>query len=336
MTWYELYSFLPPLLPIFAISHEDRDVGFYGLRQDSDVNDDTLARFEYKVFTQSHDQILDTAVHPGQSAALRKALLDTVIDAKVATGTKLARLLQDRNVGSTWAVSILVDHSGSMVRPAGTDPEHRTNRYDLVVPRDSGAVSAAGAAITIACALEKCGAATEILGFTTREWRGGNSRQDWIRAGAVSQPGRLNDLLHIIYKKAHDDSVIACLQRLERLLDPALLKENIDGEAVSWARERLLDLPASKRVLIVISDGAPVDDSTILENGPNFLARHLNSVIKDIEQRPDFKIVAIGIGFDLSDTYAASVAIDGANPDLDHQLTQLADLIAEPSPLKAS
>ncbi|WP_287958443.1 hypothetical protein [Filomicrobium sp.] len=214
-----------------------------------------------------------------------------------------------------------------MNRKAGTGPEHKSNR-GFVVAADSGAVIAAGVAISVAVALENCGATVEILGFTTGEWCGGKSRQDWLKAGKPSRPGRLNDLLHIIYKRADETSVAACSQRLEWLLYPHILKENIDGEAIAWARARLLARPASDRLLIVVSDGAPVDDSTLHENGPRYLDHHLTHVIEELERHNDPRIVGIGIGYDVSRYISKSVTIKGDGSSLEQQLPTIANLIA--------
>lgn len=190
---------------------------------------------------------------------------------------------------------------------------------------------AAGGAIVIAIALEKCGARTEVLGVTTCKWRGGKSREDWIEAGKPARPGRLNDLLHLIYKRADEAPDTHWADLLEALLFPPYLKENIDGEAIAWARSRLLAQPAVNRLLIIISDGAPVDDSTLAENGPSYLERHLLHVIEDIECRGDLKIIGVGIGYDMSQYISRSIALGGKNPGLEDQVAAIADLIAEHS-----
>jgi cobaltochelatase CobT len=153
-----------------------------------------------------------------------------------------------------------------------------------------------------------------------------------LKAHRPSRPGRLNDLLHIIYKTANESPVAECSRRLQALLNPALLKENIDGEAIVWARSRLLSYPAADRLLIYISDGAPVDDSTIYENGPSYLTRHLLNVISDIEQRKDIRMLGIGIGYDISKHVPQSIVVGLDPPTFEPQLEKLATMIAGKSP----
>lgn len=286
-------------------------------------------RFGYHIYTDKHDHELKISDHPTKVAAKRSSLLDRVITTGTGVATELARHLQERGIGSDLCVCILTDHSGSLNRKVGTGPERGSPR-GLVVSADSGAAVAAGAVVTIATALEKCGASVEILGFTTREWRGGRSRRDWINSGLPPYPGRLNDLLHIIYKDAGEPSVANCTHRLEKLLDPSVLRENIDGEAIAWARSRLLSQPRRDHLLIFVSDGAPVDDSTLYENGPSYLSRHLRYVIEDIQRRRDLRIVGLGIGYDLTHVLPESMAISGTKPELAEQLNKFADLIAKP------
>ena len=156
--------------------------------------------------------------------------------------------------------------------------------------------------------LERVGIKTEILGFTTSKWKGGNTRQKWTNDGKISSPGRLNDLLHIIYKKA-DEPYRRAKNKIAFMLRDGLLKENIDGEALLWAKNRLLMRPEERRILMVISDGAPVDDSTLGVNDGNYLERHLRAVIADIQQHTPIELTAIGIGHDVTRYYKNAMTI---------------------------
>lgn len=287
---------------------------------------DEPERFGYRVYTDRCDQILEVANQPARAEAVRDALLDHIKDVAAGAVDQLAQYLRDRGIGSSSAVCILIDQSGSMIRKPGTGPDHHSRR-ELVVPDDCGAAVAAHIAIVIASALEKCGATIEILGFTTVQWRGGEARQDWINAGRPARPGRLNDLLHIIYKRVDESSVAACMHRLEMLLDPSVLKENIDGEAIAWARNRLLSLSGSDRLLILVSDGAPVDDSTLHENGPRYLERHLMYVIEDMRRRMDLRIVGIGIGYEVRRYIPESLMVGDVKLEFNKQVREIADLI---------
>ena len=148
----------------------------------------------------------------------------------------------------------------------------------------------------------------EILGFTTRAWKGGQSRERWLADGKPAMPGRLNDLRHIIYKAA-DSPWRRARRNLGLMMREGLLKENIDGEALIWAHNRLLARPEQRRILMVISDGAPVDDSTLSVNAGNYLERHLRSVIEQIETRSPVELIAIGIGHDVTRYYRRAVTI---------------------------
>lgn len=187
------------------------------------------------------------------------------------------------------AVSLLIDNSGSM--------------------RGRPIVIAALSAELLARTLERCGVKVEILGFTTKEWRGGESRKAWATAGKPLMPGRLNDLRHIIYKSA-EQSVGRTRRHLALMLKEGLLKENIDGEALLWAHQRLLARPEKRRILMVISDGAPVDDSTLSLNASDYLDRHLREVITAIESHSPVELLAIGIGHDVRRYYKHAIMLD--------------------------
>ena len=185
-------------------------------------------------------------------------------------------------------VSLLIDNSGSM--------------------RGRPITVAATCADILARTLERCHVKVEILGFTTRAWKGGQSREAWLKAGKPANPGRLNDLRHIIYKPA-DSPWRRARRNLGLMMREGLLKENIDGEALIWAHNRLLGRPEQRRILMVISDGAPVDDSTLSVNSGNYLEKHLRQVIADIEGRSPVELIAIGIGHDVTRYYRRAVTI---------------------------
>ena len=185
-------------------------------------------------------------------------------------------------------VTLLLDNSGSM--------------------RGRPIMVAAMCADILARTLERCAVKTEILGFTTRAWKGGQSREKWIADGKPPHPGRLNDLRHIIYKDA-DEPWRRARKSLGLMMREGLLKENIDGEALMWAHNRIIGHPEQRKILMVISDGAPVDDSTLSVNAGNYLERHLRRVIEEIEEKSDVELTAIGIGHDVTRYYRKAVTI---------------------------
>jgi cobaltochelatase CobT len=213
-------------------------------------------------------------------------------------------------------VTLLLDNSGSM--------------------RGRPITVAATCADILARTLERCGVKVEILGFTTRAWKGGQSREAWLAAGKPANPGRLNDLRHIIYKSA-DAPWRRARKNLGLMMREGLLKENIDGEALDWAHKRLLARSEQRRILMMISDGAPVDDSTLSVNPGNYLERHLRYVIEDIEQRSPVELIAIGIGHDVTRYYRRAVTIVDAEELGGAMTDKLAELFGEhaaPEPLR--
>jgi len=217
---------------------------------------------------------------------------------------------QDTNFRDT-VVTLLLDNSGSM--------------------RGRPITVAATCADILARTLERCGVKVEILGFTTRAWKGGQSRESWLQSGKPANPGRLNDLRHIIYKPA-DAPWRRARKNLGLMMREGLLKENIDGEALDWAHKRLLGRPEQRRILMVISDGAPVDDSTLSVNPGNYLERHLRHIIEDIETRSPVELIAIGIGHDVTRYYRRAVTIVDAE-ELGGVMTEkLAELFEENPP----
>jgi cobaltochelatase CobT len=211
-------------------------------------------------------------------------------------------------------VTLLLDNSGSM--------------------RGRPITVAATCADILARTLERCGVKVEILGFTTRAWKGGQSREAWLAANKPVNPGRLNDLRHIIYKAA-DAPWRRARKNLGLMMREGLLKENIDGEALDWAHRRLLARPESRKILMMISDGAPVDDSTLSVNPGNYLERHLRYIIEDIQSRSPVELIAIGIGHDVTRYYRRAVTIVDAEElggAMTEKLAELFDEHAEPAP----
>jgi cobaltochelatase CobT len=191
---------------------------------------------------------------------------------------------------------------------------------------------AAMSADILARTLERCAVKVEILGFTTRQWKGGQARERWVQDGKPKNPGRLNDLRHIVYKSA-DAPWRRARKNLGLMLREGLLKENIDGEALMWAFRRLAARPEHRRILMVISDGAPVDDSTLSVNPGNYLERHLRDVIRQIEGSRAVEVVAIGIGHDVTRYYRRAVTIVDAEELGGTMMKKLAELFDDDAAL---
>ncbi|CAN0300395.1 unnamed protein product [Discosporangium mesarthrocarpum] len=241
---------------------------------------------------------------------LEEGMLDTARLSRVVTspGHPLSYKMElDTNFRDT-VVTLLLDNSGSM--------------------RGRPITVAAMSADILARTLERCGVKVEILGFTTRAWKGGQSREKWLTAGKPGNPGRLNDLRHIVYKSA-DAPWRRVRKNLGLMLREGLLKENIDGEALLWAHDRLLGRPEQRRILMIVSDGAPVDDSTLSVNAGNYLERHLRRVIDWIETRSPVELLAIGIGHDVTRYYKRAVTIVDAEQLGGTVMDQLAELFEE-------
>jgi cobaltochelatase CobT len=227
-----------------------------------------------------------------------------IIDPLHALSFKAEKDMQFRDT----VVTLLLDNSGSM--------------------RGRPITVAATCADILARTLERCGVKVEILGFTTRAWKGGQSREHWLTAGKPANPGRLNDLRHIIYKSA-DAPWRRARKNLGLMMREGLLKENIDGEALDWAHKRLLARTEQRKILMMISDGAPVDDSTLSVNPGNYLERHLRWIIEEIETRSPVELIAIGIGHDVTRYYRRAVTIVDAE-ELGGAMTEkLAELFEE-------
>ncbi|MGW1422282.1 cobaltochelatase CobT-related protein [Bradyrhizobium manausense] len=242
-------------------------------------------------------------VDPGQLYDLEKQL------ATRRAGVKTAQAQDNSALGAAdTIVSLLIDHSGSM--------------------RGQRMLFAARAALVASDLLDGLGAKQEVLGFTTARWKGGRSREKWLSDRQPSYPGRLNDLLHIIYCSAGEKlSARHCATMLRR----DLVKENIDGEAVEWAASRLRRREERQKYLIVLSDGAPVDDSTLHANGDGYLSYHLSRVISEIEQAGDIRLAAIGIGHPVEQYYKQGITVS-APEELEDTLVQLINRLLHPSP----
>ncbi|MCS6987236.1 MAG: cobaltochelatase subunit CobT [Sphingomonadaceae bacterium] len=311
--------------------------------------------FDYRVFTHAHDEVVaaEDLCDPEELDRLRGYLDQQLVSLQGAV-TKLANRLQRRLLAQqnrAWEFDReegLLD-TARLTRVV-TSPEHPlsykverdTEFRDTVVSLlidNSGSMRgrpisiAAISADILARTLERCGVKTEILGFTTRAWKGGQSREDWLAAGRPPQPGRLNDLRHIVYKPA-DAPWRRARRNLGLMMREGLLKENIDGEALLWAHGRLIARPEDRRILMVISDGAPVDDSTLSANSGNYLERHLRQVIAWIEEKSPVELIAIGIGHDVTRYYRRAVTIMDAEQLGGAMIDQLAQLFEEPGPTR--
>ena len=238
------------------------------------------------------------------------------LDEGVLDTSKLTRIITDSNKALSFkeekqsdfkdtVISILIDCSGSM----------RGRSINL----------AAVCAEIIGTTLERCSVKTEVLGYTTKHWKGGDARKSWLQRGGFSYPGRLNDLRHIIFKSA-EDSWRKSRKSLGVILKDGLLKENIDGEALQWANKRLQKRFEDRKIMIVISDGAPVDDSSLSANNPHYLDNHLREVITDIYEKNQIELLAIGIGHDVTKYYNHAITISNADSlgeTLMNELTEL-------------
>ncbi|MCM8557843.1 cobaltochelatase subunit CobT [Sphingomicrobium sediminis] len=284
----------------------------------------------YRVFTDSHDEIIHAEeLCDADELDRLRAYLDNQMSGLAGVVTRLANRLQRRLMAQqqrSWAFDqeegmldaarlarVVVSPTHSLSYKIETDTEFKDTVVSLLID-NSGSMRGRPISIAAICAdimtrtLERCGVKTEILGFTTRAWKGGLSREDWRAAGCPANPGRLNDLRHIIYKKA-DEPYRHARRPLGLMMREGLLKENIDGEALIWAHQRLLARPEERRILMVISDGAPVDDSTGSANGGTYLERHLRQVIDWIETKSPVELAAIGIGHDVTRYYQKAVTI---------------------------
>lgn len=291
---------------------------------------DLSAAFDYKVFTEAFDEVVGAGELCDEEELTRlRAYLDAQLKGLQGIVTKLANRLQRRLMAQqnrSWAFDqeegmldaarlarVVISPGHSLSYKIERDVEFKDTVVTLLID-NSGSMRgrpisiAAISADVLARTLERCGVKTEILGFTTRAWKGGQSREAWLANGKPAHPGRLNDLRHIVYKKA-DEPWRHARRNLGLMMREGLLKENIDGEALLWAHARLLARPEDRRILMVISDGAPVDDSTLSVNSAGYLEAHLRKVIDWIERQSPVQLVAIGIGHDVTRYYKRAVTI---------------------------
>ena len=293
----------------------------------SEVNKD------YSIYTTNFDEVIEAKdlVTNDESLRLRNQL-DNLIMPHLSTIGKLANRLQRlllAKQNTSWNFNLeegILDNSrlhriiANPTYPLSFKQETENNFKDTVVTLlidNSGSMRGRSISLAAICAdiigstLERCQVKTEILGFTTKHWKGGDSKKLWIINGNRSNPGRLNDIRHIIYKSA-DNSWRRSRKYFGAMLREGLLKENVDGEALAWSHDRLLKRPEERKILIVISDGAPVDDSTLSSNREDFLDNHLREIIEKIEKDSPIELQAIGIGHDVTKYYRNALTINRA------------------------
>ena len=308
---------------------------------------DLTPNFDYKPWTTRFDEVVTAQdlCDPDELVRLRQYLDGQLVHLASAV-TKLANRLQRRLMAQqsrSWdfdqeeglldaarLARVIVAPGHSLSYKIERDTEFRDTAVTMLID-NSGSMRgrpisiAAISADIMARTLERCGVKTEILGFTTRAWKGGQARENWLAAGRPATPGRLNDLRHIIYKPA-DTPWRRARTSLGLMMREGLLKENIDGEALLWAHSRLIARPEDRKILMVISDGAPVDDSTLSVNSGSYLEKHLRQVIGWIESRSPVELCAIGIGHDVTRYYARAVTIMDAEQLGGTMVEQLAGL----------
>ncbi|MFC3724343.1 cobaltochelatase subunit CobT [Neoaquamicrobium sediminum] len=305
---------------------------------------------DYKIFTGAFDETVGAEELCDEEELERlRAFLDKQLANLQGVVGRLANRLQRRLMAQqnrSWDFDLeegVLDTARLMrvvidpMQPLSFKWERDTQFRDTVVTLvldNSGSMRGRPITVAATCAdilartLERCGVSVEILGFTTRAWKGGQSREKWLKEGKPANPGRLNDLRHIIYKSA-DAPWRRARRNLGLMMREGLLKENIDGEALLWAHQRLIARPEQRKILMMISDGAPVDDSTLSVNPGNYLERHLRAVIELIETRSPVELLAIGIGHDVTRYYRRAVTIVDAEELAGAMTEQLAALFGE-------
>ncbi|HWI86938.1 MAG TPA: cobaltochelatase subunit CobT [Sphingomonas sp.] len=341
-------------------TRESEEGEFEGDGQEGDTGDDGMQPvrpnrppadmpgfLDYKAYTARFDEIVTAGELCDEEELTRlRAYLDQQLLHLQGAVTKLANRLQRRLMAQqnrSWEFDqeeglldaarlarVVVSPAHSLSYKIERDTEFRDTVVTLLID-NSGSMRgrpisiAAISADIMARTLERCGVKVEILGFTTRAWKGGQAREAWLQAGRPAAPGRLNDLRHIVYKRA-DDPYRRARKNLGLMMREGLLKENIDGEALLWAHSRLIARQEERRILMVVSDGAPVDDSTLSVNSGSYLEKHLRQVIAWIENRSPVELVAIGIGHDVTRYYARAVTIMDAEQLGGTMVEQLAGL----------
>ena len=305
---------------------------------------------DYKVFTKEFDEIskAENLENLEEVSKLRKNLDQQLITFQDLI-TKLANKLQRQLLASqkrAWEFDleeglldtskltrVIMDPHSSLSFKKEKDYEFKDTVVTLLID-NSGSMRGRPITIAAICAdilsrtLERCAVKVEILGFTTKNWKGGQSRESWNKHSKPKNPGRLNDLRHIIYKSADTQWRIS-KNNLGLMLKEGLLKENIDGEAINWAFNRLQKRKEERKILMVISDGAPVDDSTLSVNYGDYLEKHLKKTVKFIENKSNIEILAIGIGHDVSRYYSKAIKITDVQELGDVMINQLSDLFSD-------
>ena len=314
--------------------------------------DDFNTKVDYHVFTEEFDEIV-TAQELCDAAELERlrAFLDKQLAHLQGAVGRLANRLQRRLMAQqnrSWdfdleegyldparLTRLIIDPMQALSFKMERDTQFRDTVVTLLID-NSGSMRGRPITVAATCAdilartLERCGVKVEILGFTTKAWKGGQAREKWLTGGKPQTPGRLNDLRHIVYKSA-DEPYRRSRSNLGLMMREGLLKENIDGEALIWAHNRLLARREQRRILMMISDGAPVDDSTLSVNPGNYLERHLRAVIEQIETRSPVELLAIGIGHDVTRYYRRAVTIVDADELAGAMTEQLASLFEDQS-----
>ncbi|HZF93307.1 MAG TPA: cobaltochelatase subunit CobT [Allosphingosinicella sp.] len=329
---------------------EEGDEGIVPTRPNRPLSD-LPPQFDYRIFTGQYDEVVEaTELCDEEELGRLRAYLDQQLVHLQSAVTKLANRLQRRLMAQqsrSWdfdqeegildaarLARVIVNPAHSLSYKVERDTDFRDTVVTLLID-NSGSMRgrpisiAAISADILARTLERCGVKVEILGFTTRAWKGGQSRERWLSEGRPPNPGRLNDLRHIVYKQA-DDPWRRARRNLGLMMREGLLKENIDGEALLWAHGRLIARSEERKILMVISDGAPVDDSTLSVNSGTYLERHLRQVIGWIEERSPVELIAIGIGHDVTRYYERAVTIMDAEQLGGTMIGQLADLFDAP------
>ena len=287
----------------------------------------------YEIYTNDFDEVIDAKELTTNEESLRlRKQLDNLIKPHLTTIGKLANRLQrlllaKQNTSWNYNLEEGILDTARLHRiiakpgfPLSFKEEKQTDFKDTVVSLlidNSGSMRGRSISLAAICAdiisttLDRCQIKTEILGFTTKHWKGGQSKQLWLQRGSRSYPGRLNDIRHIVYKSA-DNSLRRARKNFGTMLREGLLKENIDGEALAWSHERLIKRGEERKILIVISDGAPVDDSTLSANKDDYLDNHLKEIIYLIENNSPVELQAIGIGHDVTKYYKNALTINRA------------------------
>ena len=306
------------------------------LEANVDFDDNQIGKenSDYSVFTTQYDEIISAAELSNLKEINRLRIqLDKLIQPHLQTIGKLANRLQrlllakqnrswkfdlDEGVLDTSKLTRIITDAN---KPLSFKEEKQSDFKDTVISiliDCSGSMRGRSINLAAVCAeiigttLERCSVKTEVLGYTTKHWKGGDSRKSWLQRGGFSHPGRLNDLRHIVFKSA-EDSWRKSRKSLGVILKDGLLKENIDGEALQWANKRLQKRFEDRKIMIVISDGAPVDDSSLSANNPHYLDNHLREVIADIYEKDQIELLAIGIGHDVTKYYNHAISISNAD-----------------------